>query len=344
MPTAPTLTRHPSWMKIIRRVGYGLLGIVVVVYVVVSAGVYGFAWSGPKTKTVTRFVPLPVAVIQWRPLGVYTFLGQLTTLNHYSRYLTATNPQTFPVRSQSQNIAAALTKMIRDHGAAQIASRLGLHITASQVDQAYQAQLVQNGNAQQVASTIQQLYQWTPAQFQQYVIRPVVINDQLLAKLSFDPKLNQASLKQAESVLALVKAGQQSFADVAKAYSDDSYGASGGDVGFISQGQEIQEINDAAFSLPLNQVSDLIHTKYGFHILQVTEKKTVNGQDQVHLFEITISGPSVDQYVTSQLKTMSVRVFWPGVRWDANQGQVVSTTAAAKTTNNQTSAASATNQ
>lgn len=292
-------------------------------FIIFAAGVYAAHWRGNKTERVSRYVPLPVATVGWRMIGLRSFLDQLTTLNHYSNYVHRTNPQLFPARSESDNLQAALTKLIRDAGAEQTALRLGVTVRPADVDQAYQAQLLQNGNQAQVAATIRQLYQWTPEEFKRNVIRPVVVNDKLQEKLSFDPILNQASRQQAERVLAIVKRGDQSFADLAKAYSEDVYGASGGDVGFIGRGEQAKEIDDAAFNLPVGTVSDLIHTKYGFHILKVTEKKTVDGNDQVRLSQITMAAPSVDRHVTSELRRLGVMVLWRGLRWDAQQGRVV---------------------
>jgi len=64
------------------------------------------------------------------------------------------------------------------------------------------------------------------------------------------------------------------FEVLARQYSDDSAGAtSGGDLGYISKGQMIEEFEEALFSLDLGEVSEIVETKYGFHIIKVFDRQ-----------------------------------------------------------------------
>ena len=63
------------------------------------------------------------------------------------------------------------------------------------------------------------------------------------------------------------------FAELAKENSDCPSGSRGGDLGFFPHGQMVPEFDKAAFELPVGKVSDIIKTKFGYHIILVTEKK-----------------------------------------------------------------------
>ena len=69
-----------------------------------------------------------------------------------------------------------------------------------------------------------------------------------------------------------IKKGE-SFDLLALNYSQGPAAAQGGDVGFIGRGTIIPEVEAAAFSLPVGQVSEVIESSVGFHIIQVVDKK-----------------------------------------------------------------------
>jgi peptidyl-prolyl cis-trans isomerase D len=81
---------------------------------------------------------------------------------------------------------------------------------------------------------------------------------------------------QAEKVLEMVKKGGD-FSKLAKQYSEDPGSKDkGGDLGWILKGQTVPEFQQVAFSLPIGQVSGLVQTQYGFHIIKVLGKETAH--------------------------------------------------------------------
>ncbi len=79
--------------------------------------------------------------------------------------------------------------------------------------------------------------------------------------------------KTAEEVAQKLADGQD-FAELAKEYSTDASNAeSGGELGYFSKGEMAAEFEEAAFSMAKGEISDLVKTEYGYHIIKVTDKK-----------------------------------------------------------------------
>ena len=96
----------------------------------------------------------------------------------------------------------------------------------------------------------------------------------ILIKVAADaPETQKAEArKKIESVQQKMKQGED-FADLAKTYSEGPSGPRGGDLGYFRRGQMVKPFEEAAFSLKPNETSEIVETRFGYHLIKVDDKK-----------------------------------------------------------------------
>jgi peptidyl-prolyl cis-trans isomerase SurA len=126
--------------------------------------------------------------------------------------------------------------------------------------------------------------------------------------IQFAPKLNkeekQAAKDKAQQLLDRVKAGED-FATLARLYSQDTGSApDGGDLGFADRTTFVKEFAAWAFKLKAGEISPVFETDYGFHFLQVIERRG----EQVHVRHILIM-PLITQASLDRAKAKADSVY-----------------------------------
>jgi len=134
----------------------------------------------------------------------------------------------------------------------------------------------------------------------------------ILFKLEAEtPEEEEEKVKErALSVLEKARAGED-FADLAKEYSEGPTNEKGGDLGYFSSGQMVKPFDDAAFGMEKGEISDLVKTQFGYHIIKVEDIKEARTkilaevQDEIRdrLLQITI-GDSAHEKALSLIDQM----------------------------------------
>jgi len=93
---------------------------------------------------------------------------------------------------------------------------------------------------------------------------------------------------EAEDVQQKLDEGED-FADLAEEYSvDEETAENGGDIGYFSVGEMDPNFEDAAYSMDVDDISDIVETDFGYHIIKVTDKRDVEDVEDLEDVEDSI--------------------------------------------------------
>jgi peptidyl-prolyl cis-trans isomerase D len=132
--------------------------------------------------------------------------------------------------------------------------------------------------------------------------------------LKTEGKNEEEVRKQAEEVLKKVKAPGADFAALARQYSEDTSKETGGDLGLFARGRMVPEFETAAFAMQPGQISDLVKSQYGYHIIKVTERQEpkTTPLDQVRSqIQNQLQTQMADQQITDKAQTLADKIKTP---------------------------------
>jgi len=141
-------------------------------------------------------------------------------------------------------------------------------------DQIIRMKLIRRDIKSRVAVTDEEIGEYYSKHREDYEGKESVRIRQILLILpkNADTAVKEKLRTDAEAIHKRLTNGEP-FEALSTKYSQGPQAASGGDVGYIERGMIHSEVEDVAFSLPLNQISGVIESSVGFHIIQVIDRR-----------------------------------------------------------------------
>ena len=288
--------------RLIAMVASGVVVLIIALVLVFGVLVYHYKSDSRVTKAVASVVPYPVMKVNGGFVSYHEYLFEVASIKQYYQNQPGTTTKidfsTSDGKAKLKGLEQqVMTQLKSDEVSRQLIAKNKIKVTDKQVNDQL-AQITQSaGGDQKVRQVLSQYYGWTYDDLKRKV-KFQLEKQALETKITSDPKADAAAKAKAEQILAQIKAGAD-FAAMAKQYSQDTTAANGGDLGFFGRGHMVKPFEDAAFALQPGQVSGVVKTQYGYHIIKVI---AVNG-DQVHAAHILIKTVDFDQYMQNAVNS-----------------------------------------
>jgi peptidyl-prolyl cis-trans isomerase C len=126
-----------------------------------------------------------------------------------------------------------------------------------------------------------------------------------------DEKTKKEKREKLENILKDIRNGA-SFSENASLYSDCPSKSKGGNLGFFKKGDMVKPFSDVAFSMPKGEVSDIVETRFGYHIIKVLDKKET---DTIPFEE---AQKNIVSYLEGMEKNNIINEYLTNLRMEAN--------------------------
>ena len=258
-----------------------LLVIVVLIcaFGMVGLASYKYDWDNKFSNAVLKVLPIPAGYVEGKIIKMSDFKEEVKGVTQFAV------ANDFDV-TREQVEKDVIDKLILQKAMEKLAKEFDVTVTPEDLDAAVQSQIDQLENADEYAENVEKYFGWDVETFKQNIIYIEVLRDNLIE--AGIPK--KVAEEKAQKVLAKVNKGKQSFEELAKEFSDDPGSSeNGGDLGFFGKGVMVEAFENAVFALEVGQISDLVETEFGYHIIKVEDRRVDGENEQVQASHILIA-------------------------------------------------------
>ncbi|MFH1598246.1 MAG: peptidylprolyl isomerase [Patescibacteria group bacterium] len=311
---SPNKTKKNSNKMVIWGVVIGVVVVIAGLLTFVSIRIYKYQADDSFTIAMASWLPFPAAIVDGQWVNYYDVKSDADTLLHYLEYRAAQFPdnELYAVPAYDEIFNDALTQAIETAFIKKQIEKRNINIEQSEIDE--NVDLVKEEAAlygEDINQTLMDVYNWTLAQFTEKAIVPQLRELKLAESISQDETIeaNQEAKTTAQTVYQEVTSGDKTFNEAAAEYSDDVATAqNGGDLGYATAVDYVEEFSQALVALEVDEISEVVQTIFGWHIIKLLEKIEEEGKPaSYHAQHILIATKDFGEWLTEEMEKISIR-------------------------------------
>lgn len=311
---------------------YAFLILIIIFFGVISILAYGTRTEiGTKIAAkISKVVPFPAAIIDWRHIvyindvqdnlaSIEQFYQTQDFAKEGLRIDFTTNDGKKRLRIKEREI---LDKMVEDKIIEILAKQEGISVSNTDVDKVVTQKLNEFGTENDVKNDLLKSYGWNMDDFKKRIVLSSIYTEILAQKIT-NSELNDNTQAKDKIIQAQKQLeGGKDFATVVRTYSEGPSRNQGGELGWAKKDQVMPELQTALFVNNVPQKNAIIESSIGFHIVEIENRKTENGEDILQLRQIFVSKNTFADWLQGKKKQMRVMIPLADFIWDSNKGMV----------------------
>lgn len=280
------------------------VGAAMVVCTGLTALTYAWEPTGTFVRTVSRVVPYPAVVVGNDVTTIAEYLRERDALE---AYFVSAAQESGSAPSEEEIAASIVETIVHKSAVGHLAAEAGVTADAARVEALY-AQAAGNADEALFARQLSEMFGWTPEEFRERVVAPVVLAAQLGESVASDAVIQQPRRADAEAALARLAAGE-AFSTVAADTSSDLSAAEGGDAGFVNMSDLPPAWAEAVAALAIGEHSGVVDGNESYFIFLLTDRVGAGDTEQARLSVISIPKVTLEEAIQEYLESARVWKF-----------------------------------
>lgn len=329
-----------------KRIAFSLAAIVIAIIIV---GCFFYNPLREPIRTFAKFFPYPVAIANGNFITSSEIIADTEAVRNFYEsqdfskvgmrvdFNTSQGQQRLKIKEKD-----ILDKKIENLIIIKLAKERGIKISQSDAENILNQQIKDSGNEQSFRVNLKNIYGWDVKDFRENVVVPQLYMRKLMQHYF------EKESKETEGYQTIQKAKNEleqdgsNFEQIAKKYSQGKSAESGGELGWFRKDQLAPEVGNMVFNLEEGQISGVISSSLGYHIVQALQFREIesdgkNNESQstqdgsgneekikeVKIRQIFVSDGGFIQWLSGQKKKASVMVLPKEYKWRKDEGRVV---------------------